>query len=444
MQKILDEINLENGSNYKKAVLKKYKDNELLKKLLKMTYDKTAFTYGITMKNVHTGSSENTNSLEWALDLLQNELATRKITGNAAIGTVENILEAMSEADAEIIKKVLDRDLKLNLGRTTINEVFKGLIVKIPYCRCDIGTKQNIIKNINFNEKVYSQIKMDGTYRACTITDDIIFTSRSGKEDEFYILKEQIKKLNLKDCVLIGELTLKDITNRSAGNGLINSDNPPHNDIVYTVWDIIPIHEYTMSKEDIKIAEKQEIMTKYEDRLSMLEKTFKDGTDNLQVIDYKIVHSAREAFEHFQEVTKQGLEGTVIKAHDMTWKPNISKKQLKVKLVIDADVRCISFIEGKKGTKREKTFGSIVFENDEGTIKGSTSGFTDKQLQEINENRESYTGRVFTVEFNDVTKGKNSEYYALSHPRFKAFRDKNETDTLKRCLEMKEMAMNLA
>ena len=50
--KILQELNLENGSNYKLDVLRKYKDQEELKQVLKMTYDKVAFTFGISMKNI--------------------------------------------------------------------------------------------------------------------------------------------------------------------------------------------------------------------------------------------------------------------------------------------------------------------------------------------------------------------------------------------------------
>jgi ATP-dependent DNA ligase len=143
---------------------------------------------------------------------------------------------------------------------------------------------------------------------------------------------------------------------------------------------------------------------------------------------------------------KQGLEGGIIKDWSLIYKDGTAKKQLKLKLVISAEVRVTGFIEGKKGTKRENTFGSLIFENDEGTIKGSTSGFTDKMLEEINSNRDSWIGRVIEVEFNDITKSRDSETYAFSHPRFIADRsdEKNSTDTLERCQEMKEMAMNLS
>jgi hypothetical protein len=55
---IIEEINLQNGSNYKIDILKKHSENELFKRVLKMTYDNVIFTYGITMKNVSYNKNE--------------------------------------------------------------------------------------------------------------------------------------------------------------------------------------------------------------------------------------------------------------------------------------------------------------------------------------------------------------------------------------------------
>ena len=49
---IINEVNLENGSNFKKSIFKKHIDNELFKRVLRMAYDKVRYSYGITMKNV--------------------------------------------------------------------------------------------------------------------------------------------------------------------------------------------------------------------------------------------------------------------------------------------------------------------------------------------------------------------------------------------------------
>ena len=267
--------------------------------------------------------------------------------------------------------------------------------------------------------------------------------SRSGQEDSFPVIEEQLKTLELDGYVLLGELTLKGNQDRSKGNGLINSDNVPHEDVLFTVWDMIPIQEYSMNKDQIRLSTKNGTLSLYKDRISLLENTIVN-LDNVEVIEYRIVKNMKEAYIHFQEITKRGDEGTVLKAHNMVWKDGTSKQQLKVKLQIDAEMRCTGFTQGSIGTKREKTFGALMFENDEGTIKGQTSGFTDAQIEEFNNNRSKYIGKVMTVEFNDLTKSRGNDYYALSHPRFIEFRDdKDTTDTLERTLESKEMAMNL-
>jgi len=451
ISKILEEMNVENGSNYKTTVVKKHLDNELFRRVIVMCYDRVKYTYYTTMKNVHAGSSENTKELSWGLDQLE-KLSRREVTGNTAILLVEDILESMSESNRDVIVKILGRDLKVNYGKTLFNKLLPKdeKITKPPYERCDIGTEKNVKKNINFKEKVYSEVKMDGTYRSCTLDgDNLTIMSRSGQEDSFEYIEKEIKSLEIDGYTFIGEMTLKGEQNRSKGNGIINSiteREEKQDQILYTIWDMIPNSEYSMTKDEIKAAEKAGTLSKYEDRLNILEALLKDKNfKNVELIEYRIIKSMKEAYEHFQEVTKRDDEGTVIKASDMTWKDGTSKKQLKCKLVIDAEVKCVGFIEGTPGTKREKTFGSLVFENDEGTIKGSTSGFTDDQLEEINNDRDKYIGKIFTVEFNDITKAKNSDYFAFSHPRFVEFRDdKDTTDTLERCLEMKEMAMNVS
>ena len=94
---IIQEINLENGSNYKMDVLKRYKDNKLLQQVLKMTYDKVSFTYGISMKNIPVILNDQGKiQLSEAVDMLE-KLADRTYTGNAAIQYLTNILNSLDE-----------------------------------------------------------------------------------------------------------------------------------------------------------------------------------------------------------------------------------------------------------------------------------------------------------------------------------------------------------
>ena len=428
---IINELNLDNGSNYKMDVLRKHQDNELLKRILKMTYDKVSYTYGLSVKTINMPQFHFDNmSLEVGLEVLE-QLNRREITGNLAREKTEAVLEALTKEDALVLYGIINRDLRINMGRSNINKVHKNLIVKPPYMRCGIYTEKTA-KKINFPALV--QVKADGMFQAITVdSGSVTFTARSGEVRELEHLES--KFMNHKDGVYIGELLVSGITDRALANGLINSDEPK--DKVYIqLWDYVTLEEYSRGKD-------KKNKTTYRDRFMDLQANVQED-ENVKIIETHRVHDIKEALEFTSKWMNQELEGAILKDFNNIFLDHTSPTQLKLKLEIDAEVRVTGFTEGKKGTKREATFGALTFTNDEGTIQGSTSGFTDEMIQELHLNREKYIGRVMTVQFNDLTKSRDNDYYALSHPRFIEFReDKNETDTLERVLESKEMAMSL-
>ena len=88
---ILNELNASNSSNYKLEVLKKYKDDDILKKVLKYAYDTINYTYGVSKSRFDdfndVGTLDNLNLMFSLLDYL----SSRKYTGNAAISETKNI-----------------------------------------------------------------------------------------------------------------------------------------------------------------------------------------------------------------------------------------------------------------------------------------------------------------------------------------------------------------
>lgn len=199
--------------------------------------------------------------------------------------------------------------------------------------------------------------------------------------------------------------------------------------------------EYVTEVEYQNAIERIKNTTKYSDMFDQLGETLL-GLKHLHIIESVEVDSYKEAIKQVSEWMLAGLEGGVLKNKNMVFRDGTNPEQLKMKLEIDCEVRCLGFYPGKVGTKREATFGGITYANDEGTIQGRTSGFSDKQLKEFNDNRAVYIGKVFTIRFNDITRARGSETWALSHPRFIEFRDdKDETDTLEKVQELKEMAM---
>lgn len=481
----LGEINANNSSNYKLEVLKKYKDSELVKRVLKMTYCKVDYNYGIgktTLQKISILDEMFTNNLNIisALDFLENKLATRILTGHAAVNGLLEVFENISIQDRNIIEKVLERDLRLNIGRTNILKVFKDLIVKPSYMRCDVLTKKTA-KNIQYPAPL--QKKVDGTYREFSIDDgEVECRSRSGESYNYPLHNKYLSKL--KDGVYVGELTvraseetmktvfeklenakrrgddteeLEDIISkyneyklldteyilpRGIGNGLINSDEPPHEDIVIELWDYITFEEYNLARQKDK---KKPCTTIYNDRFNILKKNISEiDYKDIRIIEHVIVNNPHEVMLQNKIWMEKGYEGSILKDWSGVFKDGTSNKQLKIKLKISAEMRIIGFLDGTIGTKREGKVGSIIFKNDEGTIEGRCSGFTDDFLDELTNNKENYLGKIIEVEFNDLSRASGSEVYALSHPRFICTREKDETDTLEQVFKMREMAMDVS
>lgn len=452
---IIQELNEENGSNHKIAVLKKHADNDLLKRVLKMTYDTCTFTYGISMKNVQYTPdmplvSIGSKSLDHALDVLENEFVTRVTTGNAAIERLEMLFASMFRDDAEVLRGVINRDLRINMGRSNINKVFKGLIVKPVYMRCD--TYNDKTKK-DFNpEGSFIELKADGTYREFQKEGDkITCQSRSGESYTYPLINEVLSQKP--DGVYFGELTVyRDgiLLDRSTGNGILRKNVIPEGDhIMFDTWDYVTLEEYSKVATRDANDKKQKGTTPFKDRRAKIQEWFPSYQadplkHSVRAVESHEVNSRKEALIYVQKWMNDGLEGGIWKEESGVFMDSTSKQQLKLKLEIEVEVRFTGYIEGTPGTVREKTFGSMTYETDDGKIKGSVSGFTNKQLEEINSNREAYVGIIGTLLCNDITKGKNNDFHALSHPRIQEFRfDRTDTDTLERALDSKKMAMEL-
>ena len=449
---IIKEINLDNGTNYKIDILKKYSDNDLFRDVLAMTYDKAKYTYGITMKNINISSANGNISLWDALSILRDEFCTRAVTWHNAIQRLEDILNELWSEDQEILSKLIDRDLKMSIGVRWINKVFKGLITKPVYMRCGIFSEDSIDKEtgklkkgtsrhitINEEQSALIQLKADWTYREVSVdSGNVSFMSRSG-EDYSYVLLEDMM-CNFPDGKYIWELEITGCVDRAESNGIINSDNIPYDRLLFSLWDYITFDEYNKAKN------KEKCSTPYIERFNTLTDIVKSiDSPQIQVIETYEVTSINEALKYTSMWMSKWLEGAILKDKWLVFKDGTSNQQLKLKLEIEADVRITWFTDGKKGTSRESTFWAMTFETDDGQIKGQTSWFTDDQLKDFNSRREELIGQIIVVQFNDLTKWRNNDYYALSHPRFEMIRtDKQETDTLERVFELRDMAMNLS
>lgn len=433
LKDILNELNESNSSNYKLDILKKYKDNSELKKLLELTYNRNKYNFNVSKNCIikdnpsilESNGSKTVDELLSALEIL----GGGTIRGNEAHQFVCNHLKCLDNDNKEIFLNVLGRDLKIGLNVKSINKVFKNLIPKPNYMRCAVLSEKTL-KKINF--PAFIQLKMDGTYREIHVADgQVSGKTRSGEEYFNPVLFKEME--NFPNGFYTGELTIEG-ESRFTGNGLINSLNPPYEKITFTVWDYL-------TDEDYLEKSKTPYYSRFESLSDIIEK---HESNRVKLVPNHEVNSIDEALKYVSDWMEQGLEGGVLKDKNNVFKNGTSGTQLKIKLKVDAEMRITGFTDGTIGTKREGKIGAIQFSNDEGTIKGQCSGFSDEELDLFTKNKDNLIGRIISVEFNDIVKSENNDYYALSHPRFIEIRnDKDETDTLEKVIQLRDMAKGL-
>ncbi len=411
---ILNELEATPSTNDKLSILNLYKNDQLLQRTVSMALDKVRYTYGIRKVPI-IASTIVSMTLDEALEALEAMFVTRKATGGNATFLLGQLLGSVFEDDANVLTRVILRDLRCGVGKTLANKVWANCIIKPPYMRCSTYSDA-LASKIKYPAII--QKKADGRYVSITVDSGVSFMSRSGESEEFPGLAEAFS--TFPRGVYIGEMLVEGEDDRAIANGLINSSSPPHDKIYVELWDYLSINAFSAG----------ESLIPYADRLSTLEAVIiQQVNPRVLLIETLEVTSPSEAKVCALKWTAMGLEGGVLKAKNLLFKNHTSTLQLKLKIVCDISARIVGFTQGEG--KRAKTFGALLYRTDDSMIEGSVSGFSDAVLEEIHNNREKYLNTIIDITFNDLTKAQNSDSYSLSHPRFTGFReDRLETDNI--------------
>ena len=229
---ILAKMREQNSTLEKTKIAKKaIKEDKipLFEVVVSMALDKVKYSYGITRKNLTFNVN---NSLEHNLTLVEalNALmpfVDRTYTGNKAISKMNELLNSLDFRTQSIILHIIDRDLKVNYGRSMFNKLLSAnyKITKPVYNRCSVYTEDHIkgtnskglpkkVKGTSNNIKYPAliQVKEDGTYRMTEVLGNkTTILSRSGEEYSYPNLESSIQEYfnneNLSGY-LVGEMTV--------------------------------------------------------------------------------------------------------------------------------------------------------------------------------------------------------------------------------------------
>lgn len=485
---ILKELENTSKTNEKISILKKYKENNLLHSVMYRAFN-PRFKYYMKAKTLpnkqfHYQESNTALTLEYALEIFLQQLNSRTLTGQKAIDEAQRIMDRLPESDAEVLRRIILRDLKCGVSAKTVNKIWKNIIPSNAYMRCSGEEK---LKNITYPAII--QEKADGVFCNMVIrhsmTSDVNFITRNGTEFSIDPIIEDLKQFDLTNVVLIGEmLVLKDksdeVEERKDGNGLINkvtkenqtletitskiekaktdkqklnalNSLQKHNDtmteikenIILEIWDIIPLEEWENGLYDVP----------YKTRINnVLDFIKKVDSHRLKRIPTKKIENEEEARSFNIKMIEIGKEGSIVKNMKSIFKNGTSTEQIKLKAIRDADLICIGWYHGRPDTDFADGVGGLNLESADGKVKvnvGSGLSRCQRGMEPIDPKNiakglkvidgfdfEQYVGRVIEIQYNELIQSDNSETYSLFLPRFVELReDKDVADTLEKLLE---------
>ena len=314
---------------------------------------------------------------------LLDDLATRKLSGLNAEGTVRCYLLRLTRDEAQLFKMILNKDLRCGISCKTINAIWPGTV-----------PTHDVMLAHKFEEKrvkypCWATTKLDGVrslYR-----DGEFYTRNGHKLVGLTNLKHYLLSLDAPPLDL--ELYIPDETFQ-VSSGLIRSFAEKH------------AHAYILDLPT------NEISPLFCDKLKEMKKY---TGDCIEPIPACLVTNFSEIKALYDEALKAGHEGLVIRpwAYDYEWKR--SHKWMKMKQVETEDLRVIGLYEGKG--KYRGMLGGIIVDR-QGVPVRVGSGLSDEDRQNIwQDGQESAIGNIAEVLYHEVTPDGS-----LRHPRFLRWR----------------------
>ena len=402
MNEIFETLAANNSRLFKIDYLNQHKDNEILKEVVRLALDPYTQFY-IRKIPEYEQTYKMTFDLEWAINELK-MLSSRTVTGNAAIDHLRYILSSLTSDDANVIERIIQKDLKCGVSEKTANTVWPNLIHEYPCMLCS-PYDEKLVNKIKF--PAFVQKKEDGMRVNAIVKDGKCeFRSRNGKlidllgnlEQEFIALAEG------NAIVFDGELLVRrdgKILDRQTGNGIVNKANKGTISkeeaelVVATIWDIIPYKDFVDGKSNLP----------YSFRFDIL-KDMLIGSNKIQLVQTEVVSDIETATAIFNQMLKNGYEGIILKDMNAIWENKRSKLQIKFKGVFEIDLKVVEIQEGTG--KYAGMIGSLLCESSDGIIKVSVgSGLTDDDRKL---SKEFYLGKIVTINYNAKIVNKQGEH----------------------------------
>lgn len=335
---------------------------------------------------------------------LLTDLLAKKWTGTAA----KRKVEAFAETSGDLVKLVINKDLRCGVTATTFNVVYPGAIPQF---------KVQLAKEVPLDKLKYPvllQIKYDGV-RIIILNKEgeVKFFTRNGKEVSLPYISKWLESRPYMNYMIDTEVTLLEgkMEDRTKVSGMINSAMHggmiEEESLVFNCFDFMQLSSWEAASCD-------EI---YDIRFAVLKAALSEiRHEQLVLADTNEAHSKEAVDELYNAVIDMGYEGLILKQAKHLYTFKRSKDWVKLKEIKTADLTCYAIQAGEG--KYEGFIGALLCKGkvDGKDIKVSVgSGLKDIERSM----RESYfINQTIEVKYNTIIQDSVTKEWSLFLPRY--------------------------
>ena len=415
------EIQASNSKKYKQTVLQKFKDDEDIKRYLKIAFDPYT-VYGMSgkkfFKNVHVGDVWCAPTVFDLFDYLK-EHNTGRDYDIAVCQLTRDWLVGEDVECANLFMQLVCKDLSIGVDAKSINQAFPGLIPTF-----DVQLAQKYFEKPEKLEGKYFAVttKIDGG-RIIAIRENgqVSFFTRAGQRYEGLVDLEQEMLDNFPDgTVLDGEITIlenKGIPSKEAykqAMKITRADGPKHG-LKMICFDAMYIDEW----------KNQKCTHDYIERRMLLEGLFKYPPKTGPHIYFEVLpelyrgSDTSKVLELLDEAIENKEEGVMINICDAPYEFGRTWNLMKVKKMNTIDLEVIGYEEGSG--RLAGTLGALLVRYKDGNTVKVGSGFTDELRALIWLEPLDMIGKIIEVQYFEETTNADGGI-SLRFPVFKDFR----------------------
>jgi DNA ligase-1 len=413
------EITASNSKKHKQDVLQKYKDDSVVHRYLKIAFDPYA-VYGISTKKLHKSVPATSiigihSIFELFTYITQHNTGTDQI-----VGLCQDFLDGVAACDresADLLEKLICKDLSIGCEAKTINSVIPGLI---PTFEVQLAQKY-FEKPERLDGKTFAvTTKIDGG-RIIAIKENgsVSFYTRAGQKYEGLVdLEREFSEMFPDNIVLDGEITIlnnKGIPSKEAykrAMKITRADGEKHG-LKMLVFDAMPVSDWKTQQSSLTYIQRRQM-------LDCMTAFYNNDTTYFELLPILYMGSdTSKVLELLEEAIASNEEGVMINICDAPYEFGRTWNLMKVKKMNTLDLQVVDYEEGSG--RLAGTLGAIHVRYKNGNIVKVGSGFSDELRKQIWNHDVMIVGKIVEIQYFEETTNADGGI-SLRFPVFKDFR----------------------